>query len=71
MVTINMGPWLATTDWGPEVDMAEKFDPAPLDKHAADPKAAMKVDREVDEHLEAVVVLIIPSLHHASRAMAA
>ena len=51
--------------------MAEKFDPAPLDKHAADPKAAMKVDREVDEHLEAVVVLIIPSLHHASRAMAA
>jgi hypothetical protein len=36
--------------------MAEKFDPAPLDKHAADPKAAMKVDRKVDEQLKAGIV---------------
>jgi hypothetical protein len=27
--------------------MAGKFDPAPLDKHAADPKAAVKADRIV------------------------
>lgn len=33
--------------------MAEKFDPAPLDKHAADPKAAVKADRKVDEQLKA------------------
>jgi hypothetical protein len=36
--------------------MAEKFDPAPLDKHAADPKAAMKADRKVDEQLKAGIV---------------
>ncbi|MGZ5739218.1 MAG: hypothetical protein ACXWIS_25320 [Burkholderiales bacterium] len=36
--------------------MAEKFDPAPLDKHAADPKAAMRADRKVDEQLKAGIV---------------
>ena len=27
--------------------MAEKFDPAPYDKHAADPRAAAAADRDV------------------------
>lgn len=33
--------------------MANKFDPAPFDKHAEDPKEAMKVDLIVDRELEA------------------
>ena len=31
--------------------MADKFDPAPKDKHAADPKEAQKADKEMhDKH---------------------
>jgi hypothetical protein len=36
--------------------MTKKFDPAPLDKHAADPKEALKTDFIVDEQLEAGVL---------------
>jgi len=36
--------------------MAEKFDPAPFDKYAPDPKEAMKADRKVDEKLKAGIV---------------
>jgi hypothetical protein len=33
--------------------MAEKFDPAPHDKHADDPREAQAADREMHEKLEA------------------
>jgi hypothetical protein len=36
--------------------MAEKFDPAPFDKYAPDPKEAMKADNNVDEKLKAGIV---------------
>ena len=36
--------------------MTEKFDPAPFDKYAPDPKEAMKADRKVDEKLKAGIV---------------
>jgi hypothetical protein len=36
--------------------MTEKFEPAPFDKYAADPKEAIKVDRIVDEQLQAGIV---------------
>jgi hypothetical protein len=29
--------------------MADKFDPAPQDKHAADPKKAIKADKSLDD----------------------
>jgi hypothetical protein len=32
--------------------MAEKFNPAPHDKHAEDPRQAMRADREMREKLE-------------------
>ena len=32
--------------------MAEKFDPAPHDKHAADPKAAIKDDHKTKKELD-------------------
>jgi hypothetical protein len=32
--------------------MAEKFNPAPLDRHAADPKQAEKTDEEVTNKLD-------------------
>ena len=32
--------------------MAKKFDPAPLDKHAADPKQAQKADKEMHDKLD-------------------
>jgi hypothetical protein len=32
--------------------MAEKLDPAPADKHAADPKEASKPDKKSDDKLE-------------------
>jgi len=36
--------------------MTEKFDPSPLDKHAADPKEALKADFIADEQLKAGIV---------------
>lgn len=41
--------------------LAEKFDPAPYDKHAADPKEAMKADREMHEKLEKGLVGSFPA----------
>jgi hypothetical protein len=35
-----------------ENDMAEKFDPAPTDKHADDPKQAQKADKEMRSRLD-------------------
>jgi hypothetical protein len=32
--------------------MAEKFNPAPADKHAADPKQAQKSDKEMHDKLD-------------------
>ncbi|HEY8671801.1 MAG TPA: hypothetical protein VIL63_13230 [Terriglobales bacterium] len=32
--------------------MTEKFDPAPTDKHAADPKQAQKADKEMRSKLD-------------------
>jgi hypothetical protein len=32
--------------------MAKKFDPAPVDKHAADPKQAQKADKEMHDKLD-------------------
>jgi hypothetical protein len=34
--------------------MTEKFDPAPFDKHAANPKEAIKADIIIDENSEKV-----------------
>jgi hypothetical protein len=32
--------------------MAEKFDPAPVDKHAANPKTAREADKQMHNRLE-------------------
>ena len=41
--------------------MAEKFNPAPHDKHAADPHAALAADREVHAKLETGLVGTFPA----------
>ena len=41
--------------------MAEKFNPAPHDKHAADPHEARKADRETHEKLQAGLVDSFPA----------
>lgn len=41
--------------------MAEKFDPAPFDKHAADPDEAANADREMHEKLKAGLVGSFPA----------
>lgn len=41
--------------------MAEKFNPAPHDKHAADPHEARKADREIHEKLQAGLVDSFPA----------
>jgi hypothetical protein len=41
--------------------MAEKFNPAPHDKHAADPDEARKADRETHEKLQAGLVDSFPA----------
>ena len=41
--------------------MAEKFNPAPHDKHAADPHEAMLADREIHEKLEKGLVGTFPA----------
>jgi hypothetical protein len=41
--------------------MAEKFDPAPHDKHAADPLAALTADREAHTQLEAGLMDSFPA----------
>jgi hypothetical protein len=41
--------------------MAEKFDPAAHDKHAADPREAMLADREMHEKLDAGLLGSFPA----------
>jgi hypothetical protein len=41
--------------------MTEKFDPAPYDKHAADPREAALADRETHEKLEAGLIGSFPA----------
>jgi len=51
--------------------LAEKFDPAPHDKHADDPQAAMKADREMHEKLEKGLVGSFPASDPVSAAQPA
>lgn len=51
--------------------LAEKFDPAPHDKHAADPREAMKADREMHEKLEKGLVDTFPASDPVSAAQPA
>jgi hypothetical protein len=46
--------------------LAEKFDPAAHDKHAADPEEALKADRETHAHLEAGLKGSFPASDPAS-----
>jgi hypothetical protein len=48
--------------------MAKKFDPAPHDKHAADPKKAAKADRDMHSRLEAGLVDSFPASDPVSAA---
>ena len=41
--------------------LAEKFDPAPHDKHAADPSAALEADREAHAKLESGLMDSFPA----------
>jgi hypothetical protein len=44
-----------------EAHMAEKFDPAPYDKHADDPHAAQLADAEMHARLEAGLIDSFPA----------
>ena len=46
--------------------MVEKFDPAPFDKHAADPKAAAAADRDMHAKLNSGLVGSFPASDPAS-----
>ena len=48
--------------------MAEKFDPAPHDKHADDPREALLADREMHGKLEAGLVGSFPASDPVSAA---
>ena len=48
--------------------MAEKFNPAAHDKHAADPREALKADRETHAKLEAGLVGSFPASDPVSAA---
>ena len=50
--------------------MAEKFNPAPRDKHAADPQEALAADREMHEKLESGLEHTFPASDHRSPAVA-
>ncbi|MEZ5820579.1 MAG: hypothetical protein AB7I42_01845 [Bradyrhizobium sp.] len=41
--------------------MAEKFDPAPFDKHAEDPREALRADRAVHAKLEQGLIDTFPA----------
>jgi hypothetical protein len=51
--------------------MAQKFDPAAPDKHAADPREAVKADRDVHERLEAGLIDTFPASDPVSAAQPA
>ncbi len=46
--------------------MAKKFDPAPVDKHAADPNQAAYADRQMHQKLKAGLVGSFPASDPAS-----
>jgi hypothetical protein len=48
--------------------MPRKFDPAPHDKHAADPKEAAKADKDMHARLEAGLVDTFPASDPVSAA---
>ena len=48
--------------------MAEKFDPAPHDKHAADPREAAAADRDIHSRLQAGLVGSFPASDPVSAA---
>ena len=48
--------------------MAEKFDPAAHDKHAADPREAAQADREIHAKLEAGLIDSFPASDPVSAA---
>src|SRR5580698_5062301 len=54
-------PGHAAVDVAMEDFMAEKFDPAAHDRHAADPREAAKADRDVHARLEAGLVDSFPA----------
>jgi hypothetical protein len=51
-----------------ELNMTEKFDPAAHDKHAEDPRKAVKADRDTHAALEAGLVGSFPASDPASAA---
>ena len=51
--------------------MAQKFNPAAHDKHAEDPRKALKADRETREKLEAGLVDTFPASDPVSAAQPA
>jgi len=51
--------------------LAEKFDPAPHDKHAVDPHESLKADRETHAHLEAGLMDTFPASDPVSAAQPA
>ena len=51
--------------------MAEKFNPAAHDKHAADPREALRADRETHEKLEAGLEDTFPASDPVSAAQPA
>jgi hypothetical protein len=50
------------------LNMAEKFDPAPHDKHAADPHEAAAADRDTHTRLEAGLIGSFPASDPVSAA---
>ena len=54
-----------------EVQMAEKFDPAPYDKYAANPVAALAADREMHANLETGLMDSFPASDPVSAAQPA
>jgi hypothetical protein len=51
--------------------MAEKFDPAAHDKHAVDPREALKADREIHHKLESGLIDTFPASDPVSAAQPA
>ena len=51
--------------------MAKKFDPAPFDKHAADPQEAAKADSQAHEDLKSGLVGTFPASDPVSAAQPA
>jgi hypothetical protein len=51
--------------------MAEKFDPAAHDKHAADPREAALADRKIHKHLEDGLIDTFPASDPVSLAQPA